>query len=89
MPDIDSTVVHIQHDVDGVLIYVRSDDDLHDITAYAASNLLHMVMLAYNEWAALLTFVWQHMTCCSADAHAHSQWLCLAWLVWHTHAQAA
>ena len=88
-PDIDGTVVHVRHDVDGVLVYVRSDDDLRAIAAYAASDLLHVVTPAYNEWAALLTFVRQHTTCRSADAHAHSRRLWLAWLAWHTHARAA
>ena len=62
-PDIDGTVVHVRHDVDGVLVYVRSDNDLRGIAAYAASDLLHVVTPAHNEWAALLTFVRQHTTC--------------------------
>ena len=48
-PDVDGTVVRIWHDVDSVLVYVRSDDDSCGIAAYTACDLLHMVMLAHDQ----------------------------------------
>ena len=47
----------IKHYVDGITVYVRSDDDSCYHAPYDVWDLLCLVPLAYDNWGALLDFV--------------------------------
>ena len=49
-PSIDGTVVRIEHHVDGVAVYVRSDDASRHVQPYAVEHLLRLVPPAYDDW---------------------------------------
>ena len=53
-PGIDDTVVRIEHHVDGITVYVRSDDDSRYNTPYDVRDLLRLVPPAFDNWGALL-----------------------------------
>ena len=57
-PGIDGTIVHIEHHVDSVAIYVCSDDASCHIQPYAVEDLLCLILPAYDNWEALLSFMW-------------------------------
>ena len=88
-PSIDGTVVCIKHHVDGVAVYVRSDDASRHVQPYAVEHLLRLVLPAYDDWGALLGFARRHAAYCSVHAHACSRTLRQAWLVWHTFSRTA
>ena len=88
-PSIDGTVVRIEHHVDGVAVYVRSDDASRHVRPYAVEHLLRLVPPAYDDWGALLGFARRHAAYCSVRAHACSRTLRQAWLVWHTFSRTA
>ena len=56
-PSIDGTIVCIEHHVDGIAVYICSDDDLCYDMPYDVKDLLCLVPLAYDNWGALLDFV--------------------------------
>ena len=47
-PDIDGTIVHIEHRVDSVAVYVCSDDASRHVQPYAVEDLLRLVPPAYD-----------------------------------------
>ena len=89
VPDINGTIVRIKHRVDGVAVYVRSDDALRHVQPYAVEHLLRLVPTAYDDWGALLGFTQRHAAYCSVRAHACSRTLRQAWLAWHAFSHTA
>ena len=63
-PGIDGTVMHIEHQVNSVAVYVCSDDTSCHIQPYAVEHLLCLALPAYDDWGALLSFMWQHTAYC-------------------------
>ena len=55
-PGVDGTIVHIEHHVDSITVYVCSDDDSCYDTPYNVKDLLHLVPPAHDNWGALLDF---------------------------------
>ena len=88
-PDINGTIVRIEHRVDGVAVYVRSDDASRHIQPYAVEHLLRLVPTAYDDWGALLGFTQRHAAYCSVHEHACSRTLRQAWLAWHAFSHTA
>ena len=83
-PGIDGTVMCIEHCVDGMAIYVCSDDTSCHVQPYAVEDLLCLIPPAYDDSGALLSFVRRHAVYCSVCVHTYSRMLRQAWLVWHT-----
>ena len=71
-PSINGTVVCIKHHADSVAVYICSDDAWCHIQPYTAEHLLHLVLPAYDDWEALLSFMRRHAAYCSVHAHACS-----------------
>ena len=88
-PSINGTVVRIEHRVDGVAVYVSSDDASRHIQPYAVEHLLCLVPPTYDDRGALLGFARRHAVYCSVRAHKCSRMLRQAWLVWHTFSRTA
>ena len=55
-PSINGTVMRIEHHVDGVAVYIRSDDTSRHIQPYTVEHLLRLVPPAHDDWGALLSF---------------------------------
>ena len=45
-PSINGTVMHIEHHVDSVAVYIHSDDTSHHVQPYTVEHLLHLVLPA-------------------------------------------